>query len=669
MRGDLSDDAGDDFGDLEQENADPGLPADPIALAALLLVRRSLASSDLRAQAATPGGITLVTVPGAEWVEPVAEAWPLEVRHTHRYAGTEGGASAASSAPMPGAAARVTRCSALLPPGSPRLIEERLERARRALARGEALVALDEPAARAPDALIAAADLHVTIPQPDGAVLTELAGLLTGASATAPFPDDLARHVVAADLWLARRPGQTADEWLARLRAIAERRSAARSVADAPRLDELAGMPDAVAAGLEIVRDLHDYRAGRIPWSQVAPGLLLHGPPGTGKTLFARALARSAGVPLLTGSLAEWQAARTGHLGDLLAAMRKNFADARAVAPAILFIDEIDAFGDRSHFSSQHRDYSVQVVNALLELLDGVTGRPGVVVLGACNNVGNLDPAIRRSGRLDRSVAVPLPDAEGLTAILRHHLGGDLPNVDLAALGPLLLGATGADVARLVRDARRRARVADRPLGLADLHAALGVAEDLRASAYRRLLAVHEAGHAVVGMLHAPGTLIAVTLRAAGQRAAATHWQPESDRTLTRADIDALLQRLLAGRAAEAVVLGTVSAGAGGAAASDLARATQLAAAAAGALGLGDSLVWSGLPEPDEVPKLLARQPALARAVAAHLDAADAAARALILRHRLSVEAIAEQLLARGSLTGAEVTAILQANPPQEATP
>jgi ATP-dependent Zn protease len=620
-------------------------------------------SPDLRAQATTPGSVTLITAPGAEWVTPLGDAWRIEAWRAHRYAGSNGGMSSRS----PSGAARTAPCRALLPPRTPQQADELLGQARRAMARGEAVAGFDEPGARMPDALVAAADLCLTIPHLDGSALTETAGLLTGASATAPFPDALAQHVVAADLWLARRPGQTADEWLARLRALAERRAASRSVADAPQLADLGGMPEAVAAGLEIVRDLHDYRAGRIPWSQVAPGLLLHGPTGTGKTLFARALARSAAVPLLTGSLAEWQASRTGHLGDLLAAMRKCFADARAAAPAIVFIDEIDAFGDRATFSSQHRDYSTQVVNALLELLDGVTGRPGVVVLGACNNVGNLDPAIRRSGRLDRSVEVPLPDADGLAAILRHHLGGDLPTVDLAALALPLLGATGADVARLVRDARRHARIAQRPLGLADLHAALGMSADPRTSAYRRLLAVHEAGHTVVGVINAPGSLIAVTLRATGPRAAATHWQPESERALTRAEIDALLQRLLAGRAAEAILLGSVSAGAGGAAESDLARATQLAAAAVGALGLGDSLVWTGLPEPNDVPKLLARQPALARAVAAHLDAANAAARALIVRHRPAVEAIVDQLLARGSLTGAEVTAILQALATQEA--
>jgi AAA+ superfamily predicted ATPase len=665
MTHDLSNDDADDFDDLEQETSDPGLPDDPTTLAALLLVRRAIASPDLRAQATTPGSVTLITAPGAEWVTPLGDAWRIEAWRAHRYAGSNGGMSVGS----PSGADRTAPCRALLPPRTPQQADELLGQARRALARGEAVVGFDEPGARMPDALVAAADLRLTIPHPDGSLLTEAAGLLAGAPAKAAFPDDLARHVAAADLWLARRPGQTADEWLARLRAMAERRSTVRSVADAPTLDELAGMPDAVAAGLAIVRDLHDYRAGRIPWSQVAPGLLLHGPPGTGKNLFARALARSAAVPLLTGSLAEWQASRTGHLGDLLAAMRGRFAEARAVAPAILFIDEIDAFGDRATFSSQHRDYSTQVVNALLELLDGVTGRPGVVVLGACNNVGNLDPAIRRSGRLDRSIEVPLPDAEGLVAILRHHLGGDLPEVDLAALALPLLGATGADVARLVRDARRHARIANRPLLLEDLHAALGMSANPRTSAYRRLLAVHEAGHTVVGVINAPGTLIAVTLRATGPRAAATHWQPESERALTRAGIDALLQRLLAGRAAEAVLLGSVSAGAGGAAESDLARATQLAAAAVGALGLGDSLVWTGLPEPNDVPDALVRQPVLAQAVAAQLDAADATARALVVKHRPAVEAVAEQLLTKGSLSGPEVTEILAANPPAEATP
>lgn len=209
------------------------------------------------------------------------------------------------------------------------------------------------------------------------------------------------------------------------------------------------------------------YRAGRLPWSAIDRGVLVFGPPDTGKTSFARALAASCGVPFILGSLGEWQAA--GHLGDLLRAMRATFSRARASAPAILFIDEIDSFGDRASFSHGNRDYSIQVVNGLLELLDGAGGREGVVVVGACNHPDRLDPAIVRSGRLDRRIHIPLPDQAALRQIIRHHLGTDLADVDLADAAKAAVGASGADVERWVRGARRRTRTSNRPMVIKDL--------------------------------------------------------------------------------------------------------------------------------------------------------------------------------------------------------
>lgn len=170
--------------------------------------------------------------------------------------------------------------------------------------------------------------------------------------------------------------------------------------------------------------------SGRIPWSAVDRGALLFGPPDTGKTTFATALAGSARVPLVSGSLGEWQSA--GHLGDLLKAMRATFAAARSAIPAILFIDELDSFGSRASLSRDHRDYGIQVINGLFELMDGIGGREGVVIVGACNHPQRLDPAIVRSGRLDRHLPVPLPNRQALREIFRIHLGNDLSDTDLS---------------------------------------------------------------------------------------------------------------------------------------------------------------------------------------------------------------------------------------------
>lgn len=638
-------------------------PPDPVGLVAEVLLRRCLTEADIRARAATSGCITLVEAADASWLPPLARAWLEEVWGAHRYASWNGGTTEPSRRPAHGEPRRVAPCVAVIANRQARQAGEEFEAVRQALARGHAVVVFTDALARFPVALRDAADLRLSVPAPNGAALTEAAEIQAGAAATEPFQDDLARHIVASDLWLAFRPEQDADGWLARLKVLAERRAAASSVADAPTLEMLGGMDEAVALGRAIVRDLADYAAGRIPWSQVAPGLLLHGAPGTGKTLFARALARSAGVPLLTGSLAEWQAANDAHLGDLLKAMRRRFAEARQAAPCILFIDEIDGFGDRSSFSRYHRDYSTQVVNGLLEELDGVTGRAGVVVVAACNDPDRLDPAIRRSGRLDRSVEIPLPDAKGLVSIARHHLDAELADADLSQVVLPLVGATGADVARLVRDARRRARQAGRPLRVDDLLAEIGGAgQDNRPATYRRVLAVHEAGHALVGALHEPEALVMVTLRPEGRAAARTRWQPGASTALTRAQLDIALQRLLAGRAAEEVLLGEVSAGAGGTAFSDLGEATLLAVSAATALGLEGSLLWTGLPKPEDLPTLLPLRPRLASWVSARLDEAYAAARQLIEQHRPTVEHLVELLLERGTLSGAEVLAVVEAS-------
>ena len=167
-----------------------------------------------------------------------------------------------------------------------------------------------------------------------------------------------------------------------------------------PTLDDLHGIGAAGEWGRELATDLADWKTGKIGWADVDRGILLSGPPGTGKTTFAGALARTCGVHLVLGSIARWQA--KGHLGDLLKAMRAAFDEARKNAPSIIFLDEIDAVGDREKFSDHNAQYCTEVVAALLECIDGSEGREGVVVVGACNHPNRLDAALVRAGRLDR---------------------------------------------------------------------------------------------------------------------------------------------------------------------------------------------------------------------------------------------------------------------------
>ena len=212
------------------------------------------------------------------------------------------------------------------------------------------------------------------------------------------LPDDAALRALT--------PGQLRFALRHRIRdrQITELHRIARSDrSKAPNLDDIGGYGEAEAAARRLVADLADWSAGRIAWGDMTRSLLFVGPPGTGKTWLARAIAGSAGVPLIEGSLAAWQA--TGHLGDMLRAMRASFAQAQAAAPAVLFLDEIDGAGDRGSDDSHARTYRRQVINALLELLDGAGRTPGLVVLAACNDVVALDPAIRRPGRPGRRAA------------------------------------------------------------------------------------------------------------------------------------------------------------------------------------------------------------------------------------------------------------------------
>jgi ATP-dependent Zn protease len=500
---------------------------------------------------------------------------------------------------------------------------------------------------------LSAADWRVSVPLLDAAALTEAVTRAFGAPPQASLEDGLCRLLTPSDLLLSQRKGQDADAYLSRLRTLARAKAPKGATVT---LDDLCGMDEAVAWGRALAADLADYAAGRLSWSSVDRGIILDGPPGTGKTTFARALAATCDVPLVIGSLYRWQS--MGHLGDLQKAMRNTFDEARKAVPAILFIDEIDAFGDRDTISHDNKDYGVQVINGFLEEIDGAVGREGVVTVGATNNIHRIDPAILRSGRLDKVVHIGLPDVPALQGIIRHHLKDDLPEIDLTAVATLALGGTGADVERWTRSARRRARAEGRPVSLDDLVAEVRGPGGRSPDALRRC-AVHEAGHAVAVATLTPGRLLSVTIRETATTGGGTTSSPDGAFP-TRTDLLNKLVVLLSGRASEEVILGNVSASSGGSQNSDLAQATSLAASMVTAYGLDDlGLLWLGEATPQTVDIVLRMRPAVEQRVSAMLADAYAQSLAVLRQHRPALEAAIEMLMDRETLSGAEVEAVI----------
>lgn len=418
-----------------------------------------------------------------------------------------------------------------------------------------------------------------------------------------------------------------------------------------PTIEQLHGLGEAGEWARSLAVDLADYKAGAIGWSEVDRGALVSGPPGTGKTTFAVALARSCGVPVFVHSLARWQAA--GYLNALLKDMRAAFEEAVAAAPCILFVDELDSFGDRASSDDHNARYAREVINGFLECLDGARGREGVVVLGATNHPHLIDPAIRRSGRLDRELRIPLPDAPARHGILRHHLRGDLEAADLASVADETAGMSGADIERLVREARRSARGARRPMSADDLKAALPTPVVLSEDAFRRIC-VHEAGHFVVGA-HLAKLSGAVPIQAVVRREirSASPNQTEFAHVVgldrTRASELATVAVLLAGMAAEQVVLGDRGTLSGGSEESDLARATLAIARIEYDWGLGDSLVVTDRRERSSVGTRLDADPCVRRRVDGLLRECLERAIAIVVDRLAEVEAVSRCLAAKGT--------------------
>ncbi|MBY5639548.1 AAA family ATPase [Rhizobium leguminosarum] len=361
------------------------------------------------------------------------------------------------------------------------------------------------------------------------------------------------------------------------------------------RLDVSKGFGDASTWAMELKNDLRDWRDGKLAWSDVDKGCLFYGPPGTGKTRFASALAAECEMHLEATSISKWQSSKDGHLGDMLKAMYRSFASAKENAPCLLFLDEFDSIGDRTKFDSRHADYSVQVVNALLECLDGVEGREGVVVVGACNHPNRIDPALIRSGRLEKHVYFPLPNAEARAEILAFHLPLLAEHPSLKEIAARLPGMSGADLERLSRDARRIARREHRPVTIEDLR---GKIEPLAVltEGYQLHIAIHEAGHALIAHALRVGRVERIEVFDNAQNFATdidahgiTVIEHPRLPFRTKREMMNLIAMHLAGAAAEEVFYKDRSTMASGSSQSDFAMATELAVEMITKYGFGTS--------------------------------------------------------------------------------
>ena len=468
-----------------------------------------------------------------------------------------------------------------------------------------------------PEPLRRLTDLVLRFPRIDRRLFARIFERVFGTKPSAGWEGveaDWTRYLVPADFHVPRRLGLPPDEALAFLKDRVATRLRLVSADTGPSLGDLHGMGEARQIAEDLISDLRAAQKGEIPWANVDRGLLLVGRPGTGKTTLARAIAKECGIKFLVASAASWQAA--GYLDAHLRAMRADFTEARRFAPSMLFIDEIDSIGSREELAGTVVQYQTEVINSLLELVQGFDATAPVIVIGATNYVNKVDPALRRAGRLDQIVQIPLPNIEGLEEIFEYYLkpyrkdNEIAPDVVARQLAELAFGLTGADVEFFVRGASRRARRDNRKINQADLLAEVtrrprrpDSAPRLDAEGMKRV-ATHEAGHATSSLLGslrgAQLSFVTIVPRMDGSLGFVAS-VPREGEVLTRRGMMEQLETTLAGRAAEEIVYGAadVGLGAGGASeSSDLAVATSIATMLVCQSGLGANkgLHWTRVP-------------------------------------------------------------------------
>jgi cell division protease FtsH len=425
--------------------------------------------------------------------------------------------------------------------------------------------------------------------------------------------------------------------------------------------DDVAGVEEVRAELMEVVDFLRDPKRFERLGAKTPKGLLLYGPPGTGKTLLAKAVAHESGANFFSASASSFVEMFAG-LGA--ARIRKLFQEARKHAPAIVFIDELDAVGAQRTGHGFNREQD-QTLNQLLVELDGFEGAQQVVVMGASNRIQDLDQALLRPGRFDRQMLVPPPDLKGRVAILEVHTR-DKPlaaGVELAQVARQTSGLTGAELANVCNEAAIFAgRRNDAYIAQSDFDGALervvaGLQQrKVLTEKERRILSYHEGGHALMShLMGAAMELQKVTIVSRGDALGYAFYLPEEDRYMqTKEELIDVMIVALAGRAAEEVVFGRVTNGA----ASDLEKVTEIARSMVFEWGMADSVSSRTLRADNyalsEETKRL-RDSEQARLT----DSAYAEAVRLLQKHRSSLDRLATALLEKETLVREEVVELL----------
>jgi cell division protease FtsH len=425
--------------------------------------------------------------------------------------------------------------------------------------------------------------------------------------------------------------------------------------------NDIAGSDEAKEELREVVDYLRDRRRFRELGARVPKGILLHGPPGTGKTLLAKAVAHESGATFYSQSAASFIEMFAG-LGA--ARIRRLFRMARKHAPAIVFIDELDAVGGhRGMDISGERD---QTLNQLLVEMDGFTGRDDVVVIAASNLLDKLDPALLRPGRFDRQIFVSPPDVSGRERILTVHSRNKplATDVDIKLLARQTAGLTGADLANICNEAaifaaRRGANLVEMIDFDASLERVVAGMQSRRALTdhEKRVVAYHEAGHALCGeLLPSVDRVHRISIVPRGRALGYTLNLPEEDRYLkTREELIDFMTMLLGGRAAELTVFGSITTGAS----DDLKRVTEIAHAMVHEYAMGTG--FTSLRIKDQIAEATRR--VSDEEVRQLADQAFRGALAIIDARRPQLEDLAATLLTNEVLERADIDRIMAGVP------
>jgi cell division protease FtsH len=449
---------------------------------------------------------------------------------------------------------------------------------------------------------------------------------------------------------------------------------------------DVAGADEAIEDLQEIKEFLEDPRRFEAMGAKIPKGVLLVGPPGTGKTLLARAVAGEAGVPFFSISGSDFVEM---FVGVGASRVRDLFEKAKAQAPAIIFVDEIDAVG--RHRGAGHgggHDEREQTLNQLLVEMDGFDVRSGVILIAATNRPDILDPALLRPGRFDRQVVVDQPDLEGRRAILDVHAKGKPlgPDVDTTVIARRTPGFTGADLANLLNEAALLTTRRDKEcITMAEVESAIdrvlaGAERKSRvmSAKEKRVIAYHEGGHALVGhVLPNTDPIHKVSIVARGRALGWTLALPTEDKYLrTRSELRDQLAMLLGGRTAEELIFGDPTTGA----ADDIDRATSIARAMVTEYGMSDVLgprklgdtqreVFLGRDQAHQANYSDHLATAIDDEVRKLVDDAHEEAREILTIHRDVLHRLAESLIEHETLDDAALMEIFAAVRPPVASP